>query len=923
MRPLDIRMSAFGPYAGYIDIPMEELGEHGLYLITGDTGAGKTTIFDAICFALFGEASGENRDASMFRSKYADEDTPTEVELRFSHEGKEYTVKRNPEYIRPSKKGDGYTKQVADAELHLPNGKVVTKLKSVTQEIESILGINKDQFSQIAMLAQGDFMKLLLADTKDRMEIFRELFKTQNYRSLQKRLDDEAKSVHGELADSKKSIEQYIAGVQVEKDDVLSIDVKTAIAGNMTAEAVVELLDKLTDQDKVLKNKLDTELEKINRNLEKVNNAIGAAEAYKKAKEALEKAEKQLEKEEPGVDEKKALFDETKKDLENRDALKKKAAQIEAELPNYDALDAMNEDIEKTTNYKIAQKDSLDKEEENRDKEQAALGELKKELYSIKDTSAEAEKLKNTLEKLNVEAESLDELSENLDEYFNEKDSFTEAQETYLERDNEFNIINAAYEAMEKRFRDGQAGILAEKLKEGEKCPVCGSTKHPQLAHLSDEVPTERELNAEKKKADAARKAREESANVAGGLKKALEEKEKSLKKLTKKQLMTDDLVKAHDTVKDTIGKCAEKYRKTADLIEKYGEQLKRKEKLEKDIPIMEARIKSSSDTVEALKASVASAESKLKESEKHLMQLKKGLSFESKKTARAEAKKLNDQADELQKKYDAADKALKEQKETVVKLKAEIAGHKKTIEDSKSADLNAETEKKEMLDAEQKECISRGRAVASRIDVNDRIRANILKMYDEAAKTEKKLQWIRALADTANGRLNGKEKIMLETYIQMTYFDRIINRANLRFMTMSAGQYELVRMREADNAKSQSGLELNVIDHYNGSERSVKTLSGGESFMASLSLALGLSDEIQSAAGGIQIDTMFVDEGFGSLDPEALDKAYKALAGLIEGNRLVGIISHVADLKERIDMQIVVTKEKSGGSFIELRNCS
>ena len=175
-------------------------------------------------------------------------------------------------------------------------------------------------------------------------------------------------------------------------------------------------------------------------------------------------------------------------------------------------------------------------------------------------------------------------------------------------------------------------------------------------------------------------------------------------------------------------------------------------------------------------------------------------------------------------------------------------------------------------------------------------------------------------MADTANGRLSGKEKIMLETYIQMTYFDRIINRANLRFMMMSAGQYELVRMREADNAKSQSGLELNVIDHYNGSERSVKSLSGGESFMASLSLALGLSDEIQSSAGGIQIDTMFVDEGFGSLDPEALDQAYKALAGLIEGNRLVGIISHVADLKERIDKQVVVTKEKSGGSFIELK---
>ncbi len=186
-------------------------------------------------------------------------------------------------------------------------------------------------------------------------------------------------------------------------------------------------------------------------------------------------------------------------------------------------------------------------------------------------------------------------------------------------------------------------------------------------------------------------------------------------------------------------------------------------------------------------------------------------------------------------------------------------------------------------------------------------------------AEIEQKLQWVRALSETANGQLSGKDKVKLETYIQTTYFDRIINRANLRLLTMSGGQYELMRMKEAANAKSQSGLDLGVKDHYNGSERSVKTLSGGESFMASLSLALGLSDEVQSSAGGIQIDTMFVDEGFGSLDPEALDMAYKALAGLTEGNRLVGIISHVADLKERIDKQVVVTKEKTGGSFIEV----
>ena len=222
-------------------------------------------------------------------------------------------------------------------------------------------------------------------------------------------------------------------------------------------------------------------------------------------------------------------------------------------------------------------------------------------------------------------------------------------------------------------------------------------------------------------------------------------------------------------------------------------------------------------------------------------------------------------------------------------------------------------------LEALQTECINKLKSVESRSNANESIRLNIIKEASSVTEIEKKLQWMKALSDTANGKLNGKDKVMLETYIQMTYFDRIINRANLRLMTMSGAEYELVRLKEAANGKSQSGLDLGVIDHYNGTERSVKTLSGGESFMASLSLALGLSDEIQSSAGGIQVDTLFVDEGFGSLDQETLDQAYKALTGLTEGRRLVGIISHVTELKSRIDRQIVVTKNRSGGSSVEI----
>ena len=254
-----------------------------------------------------------------------------------------------------------------------------------------------------------------------------------------------------------------------------------------------------------------------------------------------------------------------------------------------------------------------------------------------------------------------------------------------------------------------------------------------------------------------------------------------------------------------------------------------------------------------------------------------------------------------------------------ITELETQIKENEKTLEDAQEIDLQKELEKQKELQDEQRECIDQGKVISGRLSTNERTRTEISRKSSELTTIEEKLRWVKALSDTANGKLNGKDKVMLETYIQTTYFDRIISRANLRLITMSDGQYELTRLKEAGNVRSQSGLDLGVLDHYNGTQRSVKTLSGGESFMASLSLALGLSDEVQSSAGGIQIDTMFVDEGFGTLDSESLDTAYKALAGLTEGNRLVGIISHVGELKERIDKQIVVTKDIKDGSSVKI----
>ena len=920
MRPLYLKLSAFGPYAGTIDIAMAELGTQGLYLITGDTGAGKTTIFDAICFALFGEASGPNRVANMFRSKYADPETPTEVELKFAHGGEEYTVKRNPEYFRPAKKGpEGLIRQAPDAELLMPDGRVITKVREVTNAIEELLGINREQFSQIAMLAQGDFLKLLLASTDDRIKIFRDLFKTQNYLTLQRNLNDKQSKLYGQVMDGKKSVKQYIDGIQVDEDDVLSMKVEKAQAGRMTTEEVVELLDNLTNQDSALKDRLTNELNKINDDLEKVNAKIGAAKAIETAKKALEKAKKSLDEEEPVLVVLKEELKTAKAGLSDKTKLEKQASKIEAEYPNYDLADELDKKISSLENNNIKTKKLLDEKINNREEDVKRLEAIKKEQSKYKDTSAGIAKITANIEKLEKEQESLDELSEAFEQFNENKQDYENAQEKYCKDDKKFKELNSVYEAMEQNFRDGQAGILASGLKDGDKCPVCGSTVHPHLAHLSDEVPSEKQLNDAKVKAEKARKARENSANDASGKYSSLETLKGELIKNSKKHLKIENLEEMSDKLEDAISEVLDKIEFAQRKLEKEKEKIARKEALDAEIPSIEQNISDLGTEIEQLKGEYSSNGATIKANIGQLDELKKSLSYKSKKEAQNETTALHDKANALQKTYDDADKRLSEQNKIVTTLKAAIKENEKTIKTAKVSDLDVEIEKQEELNEKQKEIINKSAVVTGRLESNERTRTNIITQATGISELESRLQWVKAVADTANGKLTGKEKVMLETYIQTTYFDRIINRANLRLLTMSGGQYELTRMKEAANSRSQSGLDLGVIDHYNGSERSVKTLSGGESFMASLSLALGLSDEVQSSAGGIQIDTMFVDEGFGSLDPEALDMAYKALAGLTEGKRLVGIISHVADLKERIDKQVVVTKEKSGGSHVEM----
>ena len=919
MRPLNLKLTGFGPYAGYTEIDFEELGEKGLYLITGDTGAGKTTIFDAICYVLFGEASGPNREVSMLRSKYAAPGTPTEVEMIFEHAGKRYTIKRNPDYLRPAKRGEGFTKENANAEFYLPDGRVITKKGDVTSAVEEILGINRGQFSQISMIAQGDFLKLLLAKTDERKAIFRELFHTNYYQILQYRLEDKRKEISRQVDDEKKSINQYIDGIQVDKDDVLSIDVNKAKNEGMQTEDVVELLDNLIEQDLASKESYEIELKKIDDKLAEINTKIGIATTIKESKEKMEAAGKQLEEESPKLAEYENKMNDSEKALEEKTELDKKANKIENDLSQYDIADKLRSEIKNLVEDISSQSDKLEKKKQEREDKISEQEKLKTELAEIKDAGVELEKLKGNKEKIENDIKAIDDISNELNECNNKRTALGEAQNKYKKDDDEFRKLNLLYENMEQRFRDGQAGILAERLVEGEPCPVCGSLSHPNKACLTEDIPSEKELNQAKKNAETARQTRDKSAEDAKAIKTNLETVEESLKKKTLEKIGTDNLTEASDKITEV---CADNTQKLNDLNFKIDEKQKnvdRKNDIEKLLPDYEKSINSIGVQIEEINRDIAAKKSGKTEKESQLEGIQKKLQFETKKDAIEEHDKLVSKSKGLQKAFDDAKKIHDEQKDKINELKTSIKTLGESINKSDAPDLEIETEKKKKQSEARKKIENLKREVDNRYSTNDGIRTNIIDKAQNMAEIEKKLQWVKNLSDTANGKLSGKDKIMLETYIQTTYFDRIIRRANLRLFTMSGGQYELVRDKEG-SSQGQGGLELEVIDHYNGSHRSVKSLSGGESFLASLSLALGLSDEVQASAGGIIVETMYVDEGFGSLDSDTLDMAYKALTGLAEGNRLVGIISHVAELKDKIDKQLVVTKEKSGGSKVEIR---
>ena len=915
MRPINLTMSAFGPYAGVQMLDMAQLGAEGLYLVTGDTGAGKTTIFDAICYALYDEPSGASRDARMMRSTYADVDTDTYVELTFDHMGKTYRVKRNPSYERRKKKGEGTTLQDAAAELYLPDGSVIANRTKVNSYLQELLGVDREQFSQISMLAQGEFKELLVAESGDRQKIFSKLFHTSRYFVLQKRLQDETRKLQSERDDMKKSIEQYISGIVCGEDDPLGLSVQKAKDGQMPIDEVITLIGKLIVTEKARTDSYEKQIGTLETRVGELDTLIGKAQQTEKARVQLEKAHLELANVQNDRIAAETELNRTKEALSETEELQRQAAVINNELPNYEKLDEKRKNIADEDQLLRKQNEQAEKGRMFVADKQNSIEKLKIEQTQLADAGEKIVALTASREKMADAVDYLNGISRLLMEYSRRKQAVDKAQKQYLFDNETYTRKQDKYEHMSTLYRNVQAGILAKDLKEGQACPVCGATEHKHLAELPNEAPTEAQLEDSKKDADKARdRANASATDSKVKLASVTEIRNSIIEQAGKKFDTPEDIDGLPEKVEKNIGYYDEKIADTDRQIEAERKRVSRRDELAVKLPQEEETFAGMQVKQVELERNISALTAKVVSDREQATELAAGLRFRNRSEAETQMNEILGRAKKLQDSFDASEKRYNAVIQNIKTLEGQIKALTDTLESAEKLEL-AKLEEDKIAARNE---LGRIRLLMqdgnSRIRANETAMANIGRKSDELSAKEKEYVSVKSLYDTASGNVSGKNKINLEAYIQMSYFDRIIQRANLRFLKMSDGQYELGRVTDSSDRRSQIGLDLCVVDHYNGSRRDVKSLSGGESFMASLSLALGLSDEVQASAGGIQIDTMFVDEGFGSLDTEkTLPQAYKALVSVTEGRKLVGIISHVTELKEKIDKQIVVEKDRTG----------
>lgn len=1028
MKPLKLTMSAWGPYPEQIEIDFARFYEGSLFLITGPTGAGKTTVFDAISFALYGDVSGKIREKSSVRSDFAKHEMDTYVELTFSHKNEIYTIKRMPKYERPKKRGTGTTISNETAEFYRKDQTPITVIADVNKKIEEILGINYAQFKQIAMIAQGEFLEVLVSNSKDRVEIFRNLFQTGQYEKLQRILSVKANKLYQSSCELKNKIEEAIAAIHVvEKEElstlleaehfqyekiveltkdyikeesgkIVQYEKELILAEERTKEQIViltegEALNNKIDELERLKHELrDLEAEKVRINQEEENikkayasNKVALEERlYQDAKLRVEELSKKLElflKEilnlNPEYEASLVALKENDIRSEQIEKYQKKYSKLEELVPLFIELDEIEQllrQYEENIAKLIKQQESISEKHQNCICKKQERSEEIKALTDVEENINE-----NKLKILNQERiyKDMNEAVLKFNELDNAKKELRKLQDSYEASEQELKIKKELFEKSEELYKKAAVGLVARYLTDNMPCPVCGSLEHPKKARISDDIPDEEQIRELKKVYEEAWEttnkyyqiaakqngivlgkqneldalltqlhieSMEQLTNEIEVIKKeldqlyeerkrldvAMERKLNLLKQITEIESIIESLL----TEKESVLIQYQEVKSKLDLLQ--GKKSQIIVKLPQNVTSLDVKneMESIKDKVEHLKQKNRQVEDtyhKLKtmlENNKTLYEDTKSRYQVMKKEEKLRMEQYHESillhgfesedeyltaklSEEELKRLEKSVKDYTEIRQTKLEnkrnLETDIKDRERVDTDSLKQFLNDLEDQKTKMRKEKEE-------ISARIIGNKRALESITAKLLMKKKIDEEYGVVKDLDNVTKG--NNKDRLVFEQYVLASYFEEIVASANLRLSKMTNSRYELMKVSKVVDARTKDSLDLEVLDHYTGKIRSIKTLSGGESFKAALSLALGLSDIVQNNAGGIEIETLFIDEGFGSLDSESLDQALNTLVSLTEQNRLIGIISHVNELKERIDHQITIEKGNHGSKL-------
>ena len=823
MKPERLQLTAFGPYAGQTELDFSAFGGSGLFLIGGDTGSGKTALFDAITFALYGETTGENRKTTMLRSDFAEPTAETCVELQFTHRGRSYTVRRWPEQQRAAKRGSGVVKCPPKAELLREPEEPVSGAVAVTNAVTQLLGIDAKQFAQVSMLAQNDFTRLLNAPSAERAAILRQIFDTSDHQRLGQAAVQEATKAAEACSRLEDTLLLHLSSLQA---DPAVPETAAALAEMQTEQEVfatdkaLALADSLLRQDAQTAARQNEIIHSLEEKLARGNAGVKLAEQQAAHRRQLEELQAEADRTAEVQTKSEAEQDELQKRMA---ALKQNIADTEKQRDSLGRTDT--EQVKLQHQIELAQSLTVTCER------------LLKELEQEADQRADAEK---------------------------KQAAYAAAQEKLDEAENE-------YISMQRQLNANRAGLLAQELHAGSPCPVCGSRQHPKIAELPKNHVTEKQLEQREKSLAEQRRATADASRAAG-------------EAVTRVEELRTNIVREAD-----------------EFFAKRGARYTGRPAAELDNPAL----------YEALSTQQTSLDDGLLGLHKQLNRYKKETEQLDAVLHRLDI--LNQQMSVLEKQSFAAVRRATNAKAGHAAALARVQQMQETLPKRYDPEtMNKLMAALQRLQNDRAAAIALRDAAVQRQNTNRAAQQGLQttrKKWETAR--EKRTMWDN-LSKTINGNLAGKIKLPFEQYVQAFYFDGVVEAANLRFTRMTDGQYKLLR-RKSESLSGKTALDLDVFDAYTGKTRPVGSLSGGESFMAALSMALGISDTIQQNAGGVTIETLFIDEGFGSLDADSLEKAVDTLAGLAGGNKLIGVISHVEALQDRLTRQIRVSKTRAG----------